>query len=79
MSNNRLSVYFYAPNLVGTPIDSRYVPIFVLGYARILLCVGACVYMAENPLMTAGLYTLSCLLDAVDGYLARLLNQSTFH
>eukprot|EP00158_Paraphelidium_tribonemae_P001857 Partr_v1_DN24881_c0_g1_i2_m29766 putative cdp-diacylglycerol--inositol 3-phosphatidyltransferase len=57
------SVYWYAPNVVG--------------YLRIMLLGMACYWMPTNPWLTIAAYSLSCLLDAIDGHLARLLNQCT--
>ena len=58
-----LPVWLYAPNIVG--------------YLRIFLAALACWYMSTDPYVTATLYVISCLLDAVDGYLARRLQQCT--
>ncbi|VDK33363.1 unnamed protein product [Taenia asiatica] len=50
---------------------------FLQGYARILLLLYACWYMSTDPVRAVVSYLLSALLDAVDGHVARLLNQST--
>jgi len=55
-------VYFYVPNLIG--------------YARVVLAALA-FYFHKNPVLFFALYASSELLDAVDGYAARLFNQST--
>ncbi|VDM03959.1 unnamed protein product [Schistocephalus solidus] len=47
------------------------------GYARIFLLLYACWYMTTSFSRTVFCYLLSSLLDAFDGYAARLLNQST--
>ncbi|BHF72990.1 hypothetical protein SprV_0401606200 [Sparganum proliferum] len=57
------NVFVFVPNLIG--------------YARILLLLYACWYMTTNFSRTVISYLLSSLLDAFDGYAARLLNQST--
>ncbi|KAM3188526.1 hypothetical protein ACTXT7_000080 [Hymenolepis weldensis] len=49
----------------------------IIGYVRILLLIAACCYMPSDPIRAIVTYFLSALLDAVDGYVARLLNQST--
>lgn len=56
-------VFLYAPNLIG--------------YARIALAVYAFAVHPNHPITFTVLYTASALLDAVDGHVARLLNQST--
>jgi CDP-diacylglycerol--inositol 3-phosphatidyltransferase len=49
----------------------------VLGYARIALAVTSLYLMPIHPRACSFLYSVSCLLDAIDGMLARRLNQST--
>jgi CDP-diacylglycerol--inositol 3-phosphatidyltransferase len=49
----------------------------LIGYTRIILAFMACTRMHTNPNQCMFLYALSCLLDAFDGYAARLLNQCT--
>jgi CDP-diacylglycerol--inositol 3-phosphatidyltransferase len=51
-----------------------YVP-NIIGYSRILLTLLACYVMREKPTWSMSCYGLSCLLDALDGYAARVLNQ----
>lgn len=41
---------------------------------RVILAIGSFVYLS-HPALFLPLYAVSCLLDAVDGYAARLLNQ----
>jgi CDP-diacylglycerol--inositol 3-phosphatidyltransferase len=48
-----------------------------LGYVRIVLAVASLYYMPLHPRTCSVLYSISCLLDALDGYLARLFKQST--
>ncbi|KAI3637285.1 hypothetical protein MIR68_004610 [Amoeboaphelidium protococcarum] len=60
---SQLQVYLYWPNVVG--------------YVRILLAVIACYTMDKDPSFTAAAYVASCLFDALDGYLARTLNQKS--
>ena len=54
------------------PADS-----FPLGYSRIILAVGALYYMPLHPRTCSLLYSISELLDALDGYAARHFEQST--
>ncbi|KAH6562122.1 hypothetical protein BASA50_006960 [Batrachochytrium salamandrivorans] len=57
------NVFLFVPNLIG--------------YGRISLAILSFYYMAYHPWLSMALYALSCLLDAVDGYAARLCNQSS--
>lgn len=56
-------VFLYAPNLIG--------------YARIALAVYAFACLTNHPSWFTMVYTTSALLDAVDGHVARMLNQSS--
>ncbi|KAH9284793.1 CDP-diacylglycerol--inositol 3-phosphatidyltransferase [Echinococcus granulosus] len=56
-------IFLFIPNLIG--------------YVRILLLLYACWYMSTDPVRAAVSYLLSALLDAFDGHVARLLDQST--
>ena len=47
------------------------------GYSRIVLAVASLYYMPLHPRTCSLLYSVSCLLDALDGYAARYFNQST--
>jgi CDP-diacylglycerol--inositol 3-phosphatidyltransferase len=58
-----VSVYFFAPNLIG--------------YARIALTIYAYVVADTQPTAMLIAYALGFVLDAVDGYVARLLGQSS--
>jgi CDP-diacylglycerol--inositol 3-phosphatidyltransferase len=48
-----------------------------LGYARIVLAIASLYYMPLHPRTCSFLYSVSCLLDALDGYAARIYEQST--
>ena len=48
-----------------------------LGYSRIVLAFASLYYMPLHPRTCTLLYSVSCLLDALDGYAARLFEQST--
>lgn len=56
------SVVFYAPN--------------VIGYVRVILAILA-FYHSASPVHFLFFYCTSYLLDALDGYAARVLSQST--
>ena len=47
------------------------------GYSRIFLAIVSLHYMPIHPRTCTLLYSISCLLDAFDGYAARYLEQST--
>ncbi|KAF4591557.1 CDP-diacylglycerol--inositol 3-phosphatidyltransferase [Ophiocordyceps camponoti-floridani] len=49
----------------------------VIGYFRIVLAIASLYYMPLHPRTCSVLYSISCLLDALDGYAARLFDQST--
>ncbi|KAI1165814.1 CDP-diacylglycerol-inositol 3-phosphatidyltransferase-like protein PIS [Nemania serpens] len=49
----------------------------LIGYFRIVLAVASLYYMPLHPRTCSLLYSISCLLDALDGYAARYFNQST--
>ncbi|KAI0019813.1 CDP-diacylglycerol-inositol 3-phosphatidyltransferase-like protein PIS [Xylariomycetidae sp. FL0641] len=49
----------------------------IIGYVRIVLAVASLYYMPLHPRTCSLLYSISCLLDALDGYAARYFNQST--
>ncbi|EAW07253.1 CDP-diacylglycerol--inositol 3-phosphatidyltransferase [Aspergillus clavatus NRRL 1] len=57
------NVFLFVPNLIG--------------YARVFLTVASLYYMPLHPRTCSLLYSVSCLLDALDGYAARYYNQST--
>lgn len=47
------------------------------GYSRIVLALASLYYMPLHPRTCSLLYSVSCLLDALDGYAARRFEQST--
>lgn len=47
------------------------------GYSRIVLAVASLYYMPLHPRTCCLLYSISCLLDALDGLAARAYQQST--
>ncbi|SPO05693.1 related to CDP diacylglycerol-inositol 3-phosphatidyltransferase [Cephalotrichum gorgonifer] len=62
--------------------DADYENIFlfwpnIIGYSRIILAVASLYYMPLHPRTCSLLYSISELLDALDGYAARYFNQST--
>ena len=63
-------VLFYLP---ASPAHNS----FSIGYSRIILAIGALYYMPLHPRTCSLLYSISCLLDALDGVAARYFQQST--
>ncbi|RMZ91189.1 hypothetical protein DV736_g1589, partial [Chaetothyriales sp. CBS 134916] len=49
----------------------------IIGYVRIFLAFASLYYMPIHPRTCSLLYSISCLLDALDGFAARRYNQST--
>jgi hypothetical protein len=47
------------------------------GYSRIILAIASLYYMPLHPRTCSLLYSISCLLDALDGLAARYFQQST--
>ncbi|KAL2003202.1 hypothetical protein VTN02DRAFT_4702 [Thermoascus thermophilus] len=57
------NVFLFYPNLIG--------------YSRVILAIASLYYMPLHPRTCSLLYSISCLLDALDGLAARHYNQST--
>ncbi|KAB1263696.1 CDP-diacylglycerol--inositol 3-phosphatidyltransferase [Camelus dromedarius] len=57
------NIFLFVPNLIG--------------YARIVFAIISFYFMPCCPLTASSFYLLSGLLDAFDGYAARVLNQGT--
>ncbi|CAG8909709.1 unnamed protein product [Penicillium egyptiacum] len=57
------NIFLFTPNLIG--------------YSRVVLTFASLYYMPLHPRTCSFLYTVSCLLDGLDGYAARYFNQST--
>lgn len=49
----------------------------MIGYLRIVLALGSLYFMPLHPRRCSFLYSVSCLLDALDGLAARKFKQST--
>ncbi|KAK2813756.1 hypothetical protein FQN50_000154 [Emmonsiellopsis sp. PD_5] len=49
----------------------------IIGYFRVFLAIASLYYMPLHPRTCSLLYSVSCLLDALDGVAARHFNQST--
>lgn len=57
------NIFLFYPNLIG--------------YSRIILAIASLYYMPLHPRTCSLLYSISCLLDALDGLAARHFQQST--
>jgi CDP-diacylglycerol--inositol 3-phosphatidyltransferase len=57
------NIFLFIPNLIG--------------YSRVFLALISLYYMPLHPRTCTLLYSISCLLDALDGYAARAYEQST--
>ncbi|KAI9749550.1 MAG: CDP-diacylglycerol-inositol 3-phosphatidyltransferase [Lichina confinis] len=57
------NIFLFYPNLIG--------------YSRIILAIASLHYMPLHPRTCSLLYSISCLLDALDGVAARKFNQAT--
>ncbi|KAF2276854.1 uncharacterized protein EI97DRAFT_450131 [Westerdykella ornata] len=57
------NIFLFYPNLIG--------------YSRVILAVASLYYMPLHPRTCSLLYSISCLLDALDGFAARRFEQST--
>lgn len=66
----------YADSTTSLPI-SRQLTEGLAGYSRVVLALTSLYYMPLHPRTCTLLYSVSCLLDALDGYAARRYEQST--
>ncbi|KAF2726079.1 hypothetical protein K431DRAFT_213844 [Polychaeton citri CBS 116435] len=57
------NIFLFIPNLIG--------------YGRVVLALASLYFMPLHPRRCSFLYSISCLLDALDGYAAREFKQST--
>ena len=48
---------------------------FITDYFRVIFAFASFYYMPTEPVIASVLYIVSGLLDAIDGHLARMLNQ----
>ncbi|KAI1139829.1 hypothetical protein F5Y05DRAFT_333896 [Hypoxylon sp. FL0543] len=62
----RENIFVFWPNILE-----------LIGYSRIVLAIASLYYMPLHPRTCSLLYSISCLLDALDGYAARYFQQST--
>ncbi|KAH8175692.1 CDP-alcohol phosphatidyltransferase domain-containing protein [Sarocladium implicatum] len=72
----------HEPKAAELPVEPAQENIFlfwpnIIGYVRIVLAFASLYYMPLHPRTCSFLYSVSCLLDALDGYAARIFEQST--
>jgi len=74
------NIFLFVPNLIGMPplaLSKALELTRPLGYSRIVLALASLYYMPLHPRTCSILYSVSCLLDALDGLAARRFEQST--
>ncbi|KID75831.1 CDP-alcohol phosphatidyltransferase, partial [Metarhizium brunneum ARSEF 3297] len=79
------NIFLFWPNIIGSQLhDALCLHSWAianarasLGYIRIVLAIASLYYMPVHPRTCSVLYSISCLLDAFDGYAARIFEQST--
>ena len=76
------NIFLFYPNIIGmwTKLLSSLLEVIyltLLGYSRIILAIASLYYMPLHPRTCSLLYSISCLLDALDGVAARYFQQST--
>lgn len=73
------NIFLFVPNLIGSFLlsPSQAPANNATGYSRIVLALASLYYMPLHPRTCSLLYSVSCLLDALDGYAARSYEQST--
>jgi len=79
-SESKENIFLFYPNLIGSSPPSHLCQSLLTkppGYSRIILAIGALYYMPFHPRTCSILYSISCLLDALDGVAARYFQQST--
>ena len=74
-------IFLFYPNIIFSSLPK--IPLMFsiltdsLGYSRIVLAIASLYYMPLHPRTCSLLYSISCLLDALDGVAARYFQQST--
>ncbi len=80
-SEKRENIFLFIPNIIGKEVwwEPRAQPLLtnLIGYSRIFLAIASLYYMPLHPRTCSLLYSVSCLLDALDGVAARHFQQST--
>ena len=75
------NIFLFWPNVIGMRFRMNVLrearPLISAGYSRIILATASLYYMPLHPRTCSLLYSISCLLDALDGIAARHFQQST--
>jgi CDP-diacylglycerol--inositol 3-phosphatidyltransferase len=77
------NIFLFWPNLIGmffilpASVKGALAHVLSTGYSRIFLALASLYYMPLHPRTCSLLYSISCLLDALDGVAARYFKQST--
>lgn len=74
------NIFLFYPNIIGErypPVVDHGSDVGFAGYSRIVLAIASLYYMPLHPRTCSLLYSISCLLDALDGVAARRFEQST--
>ena len=72
------NIFLLIPNLIGGFQKQYLFPISIIsGYARIILVLVACYFMATDYKIASVTYFLSVFLDFIDGPVARMLQKYT--
>ena len=75
------NIFLFYPNIIGENVHmfskGTTTDDFGSGYTRIILAFASLYYMPLHPRTCSLLYSISCLLDALDGLAARRFEQST--
>ena len=76
------NVFLFVPNLIGKlnsemTLTPHAHPSAPSGYTRVIMAGLSLHYMSYHPIYCTLLYSVSCLLDAVDGQAARALGQTS--
>ncbi len=74
------NIFLFIPNIIGLyPVhrSDSITEACHIGYTRIILAIASIYYMPVHPRTCSILYSISCLLDALDGLAARHFEQST--
>lgn len=77
------NIFLFVPNIIGVSLELQPTcakdrkSYLAAGYTRIILAIASLYYMPLHPRTCSLLYSISCLLDALDGIAARYFQQST--
>lgn len=80
MSSSKAAASTSKPLVGHKPLTARDVFFFIpnkIGYSRVLTAIISFCTMSHCPVTTAFIYATSCLLDAMDGKMARKYNQTS--